>query len=230
LYNNNSNNNDNNPDIYYLLFIIFINFLIFQFFNFKILFVGGLTDDPVVLVGIAKSLLGLEDYEEASRAAQKAIQAAMAAGAANASIEAYVVRAAALQATGCTDLAAKHLTAALSRDPDNHAIQMKLKALRKTVSATERVRQEVDTAMNARSYEIAISKCADGLQIDKDCKKLVAEFHARRAKAYSMLAKLQLHTHQPGPDSPDSTETDPKAVAGASWRRCLQVCYGIRLD
>jgi tetratricopeptide (TPR) repeat protein len=137
-----------------------------------------MTDDPCVLLGIAKSCLGLGDYEDASRFSQKAISA----GGSSVSTETYLVRAEALQATGCTDLAQKHLTVALQMDPDNSVVQGKLKRMRKTVAETARVRASVDEAMNARNYELAITRCSEGFQIDKEAKKLIAEFHEKRAK------------------------------------------------
>ena len=60
---------------------------------------GGLTDAPMVLLGIAKTSLGLHEYEDASREAQKVIEADKNL------LEGYVVRADALLANGCTDLA-----------------------------------------------------------------------------------------------------------------------------
>ena len=138
----------------------------------------GMTDDPTVLLGIAKSCLGLSDYEDASRFSQKAI----AACGSSVSTDAYVVRADALQATGCTDLAQKHLTVALQMDPDNSSVQGKLKKLRKTVAETARVRASVDEAMNSRHFELAIARCGEGFHIDREAKKLTAEFHEKRAK------------------------------------------------
>ena len=78
----------------------------------------GMTDDPTVLLGIAQACLGLGDYEDAARFSQKAISA----GGSSVSTETYLVRADALQATGCTDLAMKHLTVALQMDPDNSLV------------------------------------------------------------------------------------------------------------
>jgi tetratricopeptide (TPR) repeat protein len=140
----------------------------------------GMTDDPYVLLGIAKCCLGVGDYEDASRFSQKAISA----GGSSVSTETYLVRADALQATGCTDLAQKHLTVALQMDPDNSVVQQKLKKMRKTVAETARVRASVDEAMNLRKFELAISRCAEGFQIDKEAKKLIAEFHEKRAKVW----------------------------------------------
>ncbi|CAE7513377.1 Dnajc7, partial [Symbiodinium microadriaticum] len=146
----------------------------------------GMSDAPVVLLGLAKACLGLEDFEEASRCAQKVI---MAGG--QVSIEAYTLRADALQAMGATDMAQKHMMAALQKDPDNSELQLKLKTLRKNISETSRIRDLIDKAMNARKYEEAIRHCGEGMQIDRNVKKLMAEFHSKRAKAYSMLAKLR---------------------------------------
>jgi tetratricopeptide (TPR) repeat protein len=180
---------------------------------------SGLSDDPAVMVGLAQACLGLEDYEEASRQAQKVIAAK--SNNVSALSEAYVVRAAALQATGCTDLAAKHLTAALQRDPDNAGIIRKLKALRSTVAETQRLRTAVDNAMNTRNFEEAIRVCAEGIAIDRNIKKLVSEFYARRSKAYSMLAKQQRRMDSV---STDASSSDNTAVPNhtASWKKCLQ--------
>jgi DnaJ homolog subfamily C member 7 len=143
----------------------------------------GMTDDPSVLLGIAKCCLGVGEYEDASRFSQKAISA----GGSSVSTETYLVRAEALQATGCTDLAQKHLSVALQMDPDNSLVQGKLKKMRRTVAETARVRASVDEAMNARNYELAITRCAEGFQIDKEAKKLIAEFHEKRAKVSAVL-------------------------------------------
>jgi DnaJ family protein C protein 7 len=182
---------------------------------------GGFSDDPVVLLGLAKSHLALEEYEDASREAQKIIGMG-----GNISIEAYVVRADALQATGCSELAKKHLTAALQMDPDNSMVQLKLKNLRRNISELTRIRAAVDAAMNERKFDVAANLCSEGLQIDRECKKIIAEFHARKAKAYSMLAKLQFRGgHASSSVQQDTASTDaedPKSVANATWRRCLQ--------
>lgn len=146
----------------------------------------GMTDDPYVLLGIAKCCLGVGEYEDASRFSQKAISA----GGSSVSTETYVVRAEALQATGCTDLALKHLSVALQMDPDNSVVQQKLKKMRRTVSETMRVRASVDEAMNSRNFELAVSRCAEGFHIDKDAKKLIAEFHEKRAKVRDVLCML----------------------------------------
>jgi tetratricopeptide (TPR) repeat protein len=182
---------------------------------------GGLSDDPAALVGLAKACLGLEDYEEASRQAQKVIAGGGGSNS-NAISDAYVVRAAALQATGCTDLAAKHLTAALQRDPDNAEIIQKLRALRGTIGETQRLRGAVDAAMNARKFEEAIKLCGDGMAIDRSIKKLVSEFYSRRAKAHSMLAKQQRRMEStPSPDAAAAAAGDvPNHTA--SWKKCLQ--------
>lgn len=179
---------------------------------------NGFSDDPKVVLGIAKCCLFLEEFEEASREAQKVISIG-----GNSSIEAYVVRADALQATGCTDLAKKHLVAALQMDPDNAMVQLKLKNLKRNIAELGRIRDSVDTAMNQRKFDVAISLCGEGLQIDRECKKIVAEFHARRAKAYSMLAKMQFRGghHAHGTEGDDAA-SDAKSIAIASWRRCLQ--------
>lgn len=54
--------------------------------------------------------------------------------------------------------------------------------MRKTVAETARVRAAVGEAMNARQFELAITRCGEGFLIDKEAKKLVAEFHEKRAK------------------------------------------------
>jgi DnaJ homolog subfamily C member 7 len=184
----------------------------------------GLSDAPVVLLGLGKACLGLEDFEEASRCAQKVI---VAGG--QVSIDAYTIRADALQATGCTELAQKHLMAALQLDPDNSELQVRVKALRKTVSETARIRDLIDKAMNARKYDEAVRYCGEGMQIDRNVKKLMAEFHSRRAKAYSMLAKVQLrggHAAAAPQDGASASaaaeENDPQAQSQATYRRCLQ--------
>ncbi|CAM9137280.1 unnamed protein product, partial [Ectocarpus fasciculatus] len=179
---------------------------------------SGLTDDPAVLVGLAQAHLGLEDYEEASRQAQKVI--AGGGGNVGALSDAYVVRADALQATGCTDLSAKHLTAALQRDPDNAGIIRKLRALRNTVAETQRVRAAVDSAMNARKFDDAIKLCAEGIAIDRNIKKLVSEFYSRRAKAFSMLAKQQRRMESATVDAAPGEGNVPSYTA--SWKKCLQ--------
>ena len=105
-----------------------------------------------------------------------------------------------------------------------------MKQLRRLISETTRIRAEIDTAMNKRSFEEAISLCGQGLSIDKDAKKLMAEMHSRRAKAYAALAKLQLRSPHTAPAAQDGsavtedTASTPKALSTASWRRVLQDC------
>ena len=153
--------------------------------------VGGLTDAPTVLLGIAKTSLGLHEYEDASREAQKVIEADKNM------LEGYVVRADALLANGCTDLAERHYKAALQQDPDNSGIAKKLKALRRMVADLTRVRGLIDNAMNERDFEQAIQHCGEGLSIDKESKKIMGEMHERRAKCHSMLASQHLRGHHP---------------------------------
>jgi len=179
---------------------------------------AGLTDDPQLLLGLARASLGLHEYEDASRAAQKVIEAD------GSIVEAYLVRADALLATGCTDLAEKHLKAALQRDPDNAGVQVKLKALRRVVAELTRVRAVIDTAMNSRKFDAALLACNEGLIIDKDSKKLMSEMHSRKSKAYSMIAQQHqrsIHTHSAAVDAPPVDE-DPIAAAQLAWKKALQ--------
>jgi len=181
---------------------------------------AGLTDDPQLLLGLARASLGLHEYEDASRAAQKVIEAD------GSIVDAYLVRADALLATGCTDLAEKHLKAALQRDPDNSSVQVKLKALRRVVAELTRVRALIDTAMNSRKFEAALSACNEGLIIDKDSKKLMSEMHSRKSKAYTMIAQQHqrsVHAHSTAADAPLVDEShDPIASAQAAWKKALQ--------
>eukprot|EP00606_Chrysophyceae_sp_TOSAG23-5_P000631 GSChrysophyteH2.ASY1.ANO1.1388.1 assembled CDS len=149
---------------------------------------GGLTDDPKVLLGLAHAAMGLHEYEEASRTAQKVIEAD------GGMIEAYVLRADALLAMGCTDLAEKHLKVALQRDPDNSGVQVKLKKVRRIVSELTRVRGLIDLAMNQRNFDTALAASNEGLNIDKDSKKIMSEMHSRKSKAYSMIAQQRQRT------------------------------------
>lgn len=123
---------------------------------FNLCMENGLTDHPQASLGLAKSYIALNEFENGSREAQKVI----AMGLGSVSIEAYVVRADALLGMGCSELAKKHLTVALQMDPDNKVIQMRLKTLKRIVSETQRVRELVDAAMNARKFEEAITLCA----------------------------------------------------------------------
>jgi DnaJ homolog subfamily C member 7 len=177
-----------------------------------------LSDDPSVFIGIAKACFELGEYEDSSRAAQKVIACNFGDG--HDRIEAYLVRSNALQAMGCTDLAQKHLLAALQLDPDNSNLQMKLKSLRRLISEVTRLRQTIDAAMNHRKYEEAISSCHEGMQLEGITKKFLSEFHERRSKAYSMKAKLVLRTsvQTNEGDGTDNTQNDAQAL----WRRCLQ--------
>ena len=105
-------------------------------------------------------------------------------------------------------------------------IGKKLKQLRRLISETTRIRTEIDTAMNKRDFEQAITLCTQGLCIDKEAKKLMAEMHGRRARAYAALAKLQLrgpHSAVPSTEE-DSAASSPKALSMASWKRVLQDC------
>jgi DnaJ homolog subfamily C member 7 len=174
---------------------------------------GGLTDDPKVLLGLSQAALGLHEYEEASRTAQKVIEAD------SGMIEAYVLRADALLAMGCTDLAEKHLKVALQRDPDNGVVQRKLKKVRRIVSELVRVRSLIDTAMNDRKFEEALVASNDGLNIDRDSKKIMSEMHGRRSKAYSMIAQQ----HQRSPNTNNNNGEDGSlSPAQASWKKSLQ--------
>ena len=185
---------------------------------------GVMSNDPRIQLGLAKACVGLGEYDDASREAQKVI----ALNDGSLGIEAYTVRAEALMATGATELASKHLSAALQQDPDNKEVATKLKTLRRIISETTRVRAAVDAAMNKRDYPTAISHCTEGLSIDKNAKKLMAEFHGRRANAYSKLAKIQLRTPPAAPKEGASESeveaSSPKALSLASWKRVLQDC------
>ena len=185
---------------------------------------GTMSNDPRVQLGVAKACIGLGEYDDASREAQKVI----ALNDGTLGIEAYTVRAEALMATGATELASKHLSAALQQDPDNKEVAIKLKSLRRMITETTRVRASVDAAMNKRDYTSAISLCSEGLNIDKSAKKLMAEFHGRRANAYSKLAKVQLRTPpaalKEGQTELDAEASSPKALSLASWKRVLQDC------
>ena len=130
------------------------------------------------------------------------------------------MRADALMGTGATELASKHLAAALQQDPDNSIVAGKLKALRRMINETTRVRGEIDAAMNKREYEQAAALCAQGLNIDKSAKKLMAEMHGRRANAYSKLAKQQLRA----PPAESESASSPKALSLSSWKKVLQDC------
>ena len=182
----------------------------------------GMTEAPVVLLGMARACMGLEDFEEASRSAQKVIAAGGQVG-----VEAYAIRAEALQALGATELAQKHLLAALQLDPDNSDLQGKLKALRRNIAETARIRELIDKAMNARKFDEAIAACGQGMNIDRHVKKLMAEFHCKRAKAYSMLAKVQLRGGGTSGEASGSSgggegTSDPQELGQASYKRCLQ--------
>ena len=183
-----------------------------------------MTSDPRIQLGMAKACIGLGEYDDASREAQKVI----ALNDKSLGIEAYTVRAEALMATGATELASKHLSAALQQDPDNKDVASKLKSLRRMISETTRVRAAVDAAMNKRDYQNAITHCTEGISIDKSAKKLMAEFHGRRANAYSKLAKVQLRTPPAAPKEGASESeieaSSPKALSLASWKRVLQDC------
>jgi DnaJ homolog subfamily C member 7 len=167
----------------------------------------GLTDDPKVLLGLATAALGLHEYEEASRTAQKVIE--IDAG----MIEAYVLRADALLATGCTDLAEKHLKVALQRDPDNSNVQKKLKKVRKVVNELTRIRGIMDTATNEGNFEAALIAATEGLDIDKESKKIMSEMHGRRSKIHSMMATACLRLNN---------TADPVADAAIIWKKSLQ--------
>eukprot|EP00605_Chrysophyceae_sp_TOSAG23-4_P000530 GSChrysophyteH1.ASY1.ANO1.599.1 assembled CDS len=161
---------------------------------------GGLTDAPKILLGLSRASLGLHEYEDASRSAQKAIEAD------GGLIEAYVLRSDALLSMGCTDLAEKHLKVALQRDPDNGMVQVKLKTLRRVVAELTRVRGLIDSAMNEHKLDDALAACNEGLMIDNDSKKIMSEMHGRKSKAHSMLAlQHQRRIHAPSADDTNSS-------------------------
>jgi tetratricopeptide (TPR) repeat protein len=167
---------------------------------------GGVGDNPAVRLGCARCHLGLGEFDDASREAQKVISTTGGAG--QVSVDAYLCRAEALQATGSTDLASKHLSAALQMDPDNQAIQIKVKTLRRIINETTRVRAEVDEHMNKSAYDKAVLACADGLLIDKDSKKLMSEMHYRcvllpPSTLFPLFSPLSSHL------SPFSSPLDP---------------------
>ena len=122
--------------------------------------------------------------------------------------------------TGATELASKHLAAALQQDPDNSMVAGKLKSLRRIISETTRVRADIDAAMNKRAYEEAVTHCNEGLHIDKSAKKLMAEMHGRRANAFSKLAKLQLRS----PPAQGADASSPKTLSISTWKKVLQDC------
>lgn len=95
------------------------------------------------------------------------------------------------------------------------------------VADTLQVRSAVDEAMNHRKFDIAIIACAQGLSIDKQNKKLMAEFYARRAKAYIALARQQQQLKSSHSSTNNSSVSVPRkedAEEGSrtSWRKALQ--------
>jgi tetratricopeptide (TPR) repeat protein len=187
---------------------------------------GGASEDPYVRLLMAKAHLGLGELEDSSREAQKVIAGTASGVGFELSRDAYVVRAEALAGLGITEQAVKYLVAALQLDPDNQEIARKLKALKRLVADTARVRGDYDRAMAAKSLDKAIAHCAEGLQIDRTNKKVMAEMHMRRARAYQALARAQLKAAAPASLSlaagAEAAAEAAKEQASASWRRCIQ--------
>ena len=185
---------------------------------------NGASEDPSVRLMIAKAHLGLGELEDASREAQKVISSTSGGAGFMLSRDAYVVRADALAGLGITEQAIKYLSAAIQLDPDNTDIGRKLKNLKRLVADTARVRSAYDDAMSSRNYDVALSQCAEGLQLDRTNKKLMAEMHLRRGRVYQAQAKAFLKNSAPSSISADAEEAAQRArdQMAACWRRCLQ--------
>ena len=61
------------------------------------------------------------------------------------------------------------------------------------------------STLTARTYELALTLCGEGLLIDKDSKKLLVEMHLKRAKVHKLMAKNQTAKAQAAPSSSSGT-------------------------
>jgi hypothetical protein len=57
----------------------------------------------------------------------------------------------------------------------------------------------------ARTYDTAITICTEGLSINKESKKLMVEFHLRRARVHKLIAKSHIAKAQAAASSSSSS-------------------------
>ena len=179
----------------------------------------GVTDEPRFLLLLARTHLGLEEFEESSRATQNVINKLQSSSFAsllglNSSIvndltlEAYNHRADALRGQGLYDQALKHLSAAAQLDPDNSSVKTKFKAVKGFISECERIRKGYDDSYKLKKYPEAIAFATEGLNVDKTNKKMLCEMHYKRARAHLMVGK--------------STKTSNPSGSFTSIDKCIQ--------
>ena len=169
----------------------------------------GVTDDPLLRLALAKCHVRLKEYDDGSREAMQALASKRLRG--QDLVEAHTTRADALVAVGDRDKAAAHVSACLQMDPDDDALKTKLKKLRRGTKDAERVKGDVEAAINKGDYDAAVKAATEGIGIDEDDKKLLASMHVRRAKAYQLLALKA--KRQP-------TGDEKNASLKACWRKC----------
>jgi DnaJ family protein C protein 7 len=179
----------------------------------------GLTDEPRFLLLLAKTHLGLEEFDESSRTTQTVINKLQSSSFVtfmgfNSSIvndltlEAYNCRASALQGQGLYEQALKHLSAAAQLDPDNSTVKTRFKAVKGFISECERIRKGYDDNYRLKKYPEAIAFATEGLNIDKSNKKMLCEMHHKRAKAHLMVGK--------------STKVSNPTASFTSMDKCIQ--------
>ena len=124
---------------------------------------AGVSEDAEIRLLLARSHHGARECIDAAREAQKAIALEPDL------LEAYVLRATALQAMGMSEKAVALLREALSRDPDNQQVSRTLKRLKRLVADAARIQDGYKAAMSARRFEEAIGT-SEGRPLDTSTK------------------------------------------------------------
>jgi len=166
----------------------------------------GMELDAMARLGLAKALVGLEEYMTAAGEAQKALTADPNLQ------EAYLLRGDCLHFMGQTEKALQHLKAALQRDPDSTAVAKRRKELRRIHEEVESLTAEIKAAHTKREYEEVCELAGKGLAVDPKSQAIQAKFYMLRAKGYNNLAIKQRNTGDP----------EIKAKHTGSWQRCMQ--------
>lgn len=142
---------------------------------------AGVSEDPRYLALLLKAHLGLEEFLEASKIGQQLINRKPKQ---ELLLQAYEGRAEALQGLGMYEQAVKHLVAALQMDPDNSSLKNHWKTLKSYMADLDRIRQSIQRGMKEKNYDLVLQFSTEGMSIDRKNKKLLAEMHLARAKAY----------------------------------------------
>ena len=133
----------------------------------------------------------LGQHVACGRAMQRLIDAAPHA------LEAYEVRAEAFYGQGRSDQAIKYLQHVLRSDPDCSRAARRLKAMKKIIAETKRVREGIAAAVARRDHAAAAALCAEGLELAPEDVDAKVWYSLRRSRARQLLARLESRKASP---------------------------------